>query len=127
MYRNALDPHWLRLLRAHKAGVKTVTPVAIGGTHVGKNGTANHPLSDYGFAHGRLRDHVYAVVSVLGRVAGGGQVGDLLPRGTKVEATTIRSAVPDTRGGGLVFRLCIVKLPHRQTTVAMWIAEPVLR
>ena len=123
-YANQLDGAIGAAVKKHAIGARHVEPRPIAGKHVGVDGTADHPLSDYGYAHGLLHGFSYATFDVLSQVAGGGQVGAILHKGLKVEATDLTLPVLHTQGGTLTFRLCLVKLPKAE--VALWIAEPVL-
>ena len=123
-YANQLHDAVGAAIKKHAIGPRHIEPRPIAGRHVGVNGTANHPFSDYGYAHGLLKGFSYAAFDVLGQVSGGGQVGAILHKGFRVEATDLTLPVPHSDGGNLTFRLCLVKLPMAE--VALWIAEPVL-
>jgi hypothetical protein len=79
----------------------------------------------YGYAHGQLEGFVFGTINLLGRIAGGGQVEVVLPKGARVRATYIARTNPHTEGRPpQVFRLCVIALgpAARSVEVATWIA-----
>ncbi len=152
-YLNRVSGKMGAMLQRHVIGSYVVAPTqTITGRHMGASprpGANGHPLDDYGWGHGLLENSCYACFNVLGRDdnsfadprmdetyprksgAQSGFVGAILPAGTPVRATDVTWDVPstETKGGQLLFRLCIVDLPGKSpesltVPVALWIAEP---
>ena len=133
---NGFEGHgdWLRDIEASyldrrygEGGRATVDPRPVGGDYA-----PDHPLSDYGYAHGSLPDFAYGLWNVPDHAPEGGQTGVLLERGQKVVATTITlatnfewpgkgrpTAAQETRDR--TFVLCVVELLDR-SHVGVWIS-----
>jgi hypothetical protein len=107
----------------------TIAPRRVEGEYAPK-----HELSDYGYAHGELREFAYLLWNVPDNSPDGGVTGLILPRGRKVRATTVtcqtrfelanheKKPTRAEENADRTFVLCIVELLDR-SQVGAWICR----